>query len=90
MPLGNTIAIAALTLAVLAGALICGIQVRSRQVMWLAYMGIVIEVLTLYFEKLGTLINTSLFFLVMGVAIIALARVVMRYGNAPRETEVRS
>ena len=26
------------------------------------------EVLTLYFEKLGTLINTSLFFLVMGVA----------------------
>ncbi len=90
MPLDNTITIAALTLAVLAGALICGIQVRSRLVMWLAYGGIVAEIVTLYLEKLGNLINTSLFFLVMGVAIIALARVVMRYGNAPRETEVRS
>ncbi len=90
MPLDNTITIAALTLAVLAGALICGILVRSRLVMWLAYGGIVAEIVTLYLEKLGNLINTSLFFLVMGVAIIALARVVMRYGNAPRETEVRS
>ena len=58
--------------------------------MWLAYMGIVIEVLTLYFEKLGTLINTSLFFLVMGVAIFGPARVVMRFGDAPHETEVQS
>ncbi len=88
--LGTMVMAAALTFAILAGALICGIQIRSRLVMWLAYAGLVAEILTLYFEKLGTLINTSLFFLVTGTAIFALASVLMRYGGAPRETEARS
>ena len=90
MPLDNTITVAALTIAILAGALIFGIHVRSRLVMWLAYAGLIAEVLTLYFDKLGNLINTSLFFLVMGACIFGLAWVVMRYGSAPRETEARS
>ncbi len=88
--LSTLVATAALTLAILAGALICGIQTRSKLVMWLAYNGLFAEILTLYFEKIGSLINTSLFFLVMGIAIIALASVLMRYGNAPRETEASS
>jgi uncharacterized membrane protein len=88
--LTSIVAAAILAFAVLAGALICGIQVRSRLVMWLAYAGLVTEMLWLYFDKLGNLINTSLFFLVMGAAVFALAWVLMRYGGAPRETEVRS
>ncbi len=81
---------AILAFAVLAGALICGIHVRSLLVMWLAYAGLVTEMLWLYFDKLGNLINTSLFFLIVGAAIFALAFVLMRYGSAPRESEVRS
>ena len=44
----------------------------------------------LYIDKLGDLINTSLFFLLAGAAIFALAWVLMRYGGASRATEVRS
>ena len=88
--LSGLIVTAVLTFAVLAGALICGIQARSRLVMWLAYAGLVTEMLWLYFDKLGNLINTSLFFLLMGAAIFALAWLLMRLGGAPRETEVRS
>ncbi len=88
--LSRIVAAAVLTFAVLAGALICGIQVRSKLVMWLAYAGLVTEMLWLYFDKLGNLINTSLFFLIVGAAVFALAFVLMRYGSAPRESEVRS
>ena len=88
--LSGLIVTAVLTFAVLAGALICGIQARSRLVMWLAYAGLVTEMLWLYFDKLGNLINTSLCFLLMGAAIFALAWVLMRHGGAARETEVQS
>jgi uncharacterized membrane protein len=81
---------AALTFAILAGGLICGIQVRSRLVMWLTCAGLVAETLTLYFDKLGNLINTSLFFLAAGAGIFGLAWVLMRYGAAPREMEAQS
>ena len=81
---------AALTFAILAGGLICGIQVRSRLLMWLAFAGLVTETLTLYFDKLGDLINTSLFFLLAGAAIFGLAWVLMRFGGAPANTEARS
>ena len=81
---------AALTFAILAGGLICGIQVRSRLVMWLTFSGLVAETLTLYFDKLGNLINTSLFFLAAGAGIFGLAWVLMRYGAAPREKEAQS
>jgi uncharacterized membrane protein len=80
---------AALTFAILAGGLICGIQVRSRLLMWLAFAGLVTETLTLYFDKLGNLINTSLFFLAAGAGIFGLAWVLMRYGAAPREQEAQ-
>jgi uncharacterized membrane protein len=81
---------AALTFAILAGGLICGIQVRSRLLMWLAFAGLVTETLTLYFDKLGDLINTSLFFLLAGAGIFGLAWVLMRFGGAPVEQEARS
>jgi uncharacterized membrane protein len=88
--LSSLVATAVLTFAMLAGALICGVQVRSKLIMWLAYAGLVAEMFQLYWDKLGDLINTSLFFLIMGAAIFALAWVLMRYGSAPRETEVQS
>ncbi len=90
LDLTATVTMAGLTFAVLAGALICGIQVRSRLVMWLSFAGLVTEMLWLYLDKLGNLINTSLFFLIAGASIFALAWVLMRYGGAPRQKEARS
>ena len=58
--------------------------------MWLTVSGLVAEILTLYFDKLGNLINTSLFFLGAGAGIFGLAWVLMRYGGAPREKEAQS
>jgi uncharacterized membrane protein len=81
---------AALTFALLAGALICGIQARSRLVMWLTYAGLVAETLALYFDKPGNLINTALFFLAAGAGIFGLAWVLMRFGGALREREAQS
>ena len=81
---------AALTFAILASGLICGIQVRSRLMMWLAFAGLVTETLTLYFDKLGDLINTSLFFLLAGAGIFGLAWVLMRFGGPPQEKEAQS
>lgn len=88
--LSTMVIAAALTFAILAGGLICGIQVRSRLVMWLAFAGLVTETLTLYFDKLGDLINTSLFFLLAGAGIFGLAWVLMRFGGAPQEKEAQS
>jgi uncharacterized membrane protein len=81
---------AALTFALLAGGLICGIQARSRLVMWLTYAGLVAETLALYFDKLGNLINTSLFFLAAGAGIFGLAWVLMCFGGTFREREAQS
>ncbi len=81
---------AALTFATLAGGLICGIHARSRLVMWLAFSGLVAETLTLYIEKLGSLINTSMFFLAAGAGIFGLAWVLMRFGGGPREKEAQT
>ena len=80
---------AGLTFAILAGALACGVQVRNRSVMWLSYAGLMTETLWLYNDKLGNLIDTSLFFLFAGAAMFGLAFVLMRYGGAGRETEAR-
>jgi uncharacterized membrane protein len=87
--LTTTIVGAALTFAVLAGGLICGIQARSRLVMWLAYLGLVAETLALYFDKLGNLINTSLFFMAAGAGIFGLAWLLLRFG-APLKKEAQS
>jgi hypothetical protein len=81
---------AALNFAILAGGLICGIHARSRLVMSLTYAGLVAETLTLYFDKLGDLINTSLFFLAAGASIFGLAWVLMRFGGSALAKETQT
>ena len=67
------IVLAVATLVVLVGALAYGNHMEDRAVMWLAYVGFSIEIVTLYFKTIGTLLNTSLFFLSAGVLVSALA-----------------
>lgn len=67
------IAYAAFTLALLAAAIYWASQNGEQAVLRLAYAGFTAEVLGLYFKTVGTLLGSSLFFLVAGLLIIALA-----------------
>jgi len=65
--------LAILTLALLLGALSWGARTGHRGILWIAYAAFSVEILGLYGKTLGSLIGTSLFFLVAGVLAMALA-----------------
>jgi uncharacterized membrane protein len=65
--------LAAFTLAVLLACAWVGVQRHMRALTWLAYIGFSVEIVALYFWTLGTLMETSLFFLVAGVLVCGLA-----------------
>lgn len=69
----NLILLAVLTLALLLGAMIWGIQTGNRAALWLAYAGFAVEIFTLYIKTFGDLLNTSLFFLVAAIIVSGLA-----------------
>lgn len=71
--LSGLILLAALTLALLLGAIYWGIKHEQRAILWLGYVGFSIEILALYFKTIGTLLGSSLFFLIAGVIVLALA-----------------
>jgi uncharacterized membrane protein len=89
LPLGSFIAAALAALAVLIAALTVGIKARSWLIMWLAYFGLIAEILGLYFKTLGTLLNTSVFFLVAGLLVTGLAAVLIRFGRQAQQSEVQ-
>lgn len=64
---------AIVTLALTLGAIALGTRSGHRGLTWLGYLGFSIEILALYFKTIGSLINTSLFFLVTGLVVMALA-----------------
>jgi uncharacterized membrane protein len=45
----------------------------NRGALWLAYSAFALEIFTLYLRTFGTLLNTSLFFLVAAVIVSGLA-----------------
>ena len=49
------------------------VRTGNLPVLWVAYAGFAIELVSIYFKTLGTLLNTSLFFLSAGVLVIGLA-----------------
>ncbi len=65
--------LAAITLALTFGAIMWGARTSNRVLMWLGYVGFSLEILALYFKTLGSLMDTSLFFLLAGILAIALA-----------------
>lgn len=65
------LAIAAL--ALLFAMLFIGSRTGNRPLMWLGYVGFSIEVLSLYFRTIGSLLGTSFFFLTTGVLVIGLS-----------------
>ena len=70
--------LAILALAMLLGAMLWAINTDNRGALWLAYTGFAIEIFTLYVRTFGTLLNTSLFFLVAALLVSGLAWVAYR------------
>ena len=65
--------LAVLTLALLLGAMLWAMPVDNRAALWLAYAGFAVEIFTLYLKTFGSLLNTSLFFLIAAVIVSLLA-----------------
>jgi len=71
--LQGLIGLAVITLALLLAAIYWGVKNENRTIAWLGYAGFSIEVLGLYFKTFETLLGSSLFFLVAGMIVMALA-----------------
>lgn len=72
-PLDVFTLLAVLAMALLLAAIVWGLKSGNRGALWLGYTGFSIEILAIYGKTLGTLLNTSLFFLVAGLIVSALA-----------------
>ena len=82
------ILLAAITLLGLLGAIAYGLYSGHRGALWLGYIGFSIEILSVYWKTVGTLMDTSLFFLVAGLIVAALAYMAYRLaqrGDVRRE-----
>lgn len=70
--------LAVLALALLIASIFWGLQSGNRGALWLGYIGFSVEILAIYGKTIGTLLNTSLFFLVAGLIVSALAALAYR------------
>ena len=75
---GTLIALAALTLVLLLAAISHGVSTGNRGVLWIGYIGFSIEILALYGQTVGSILGTSLFFLIAALIVAALAYVALR------------
>jgi uncharacterized membrane protein len=76
--IGPLVLLAIVTLAGLLASMLWSIVSDNRAALWLAYAGFALEVFLLYAKTFGTLLNTSLFFLVAAVLVSALAGLAYR------------
>jgi uncharacterized membrane protein len=77
-PLDVFTLLAVLALALLVAAIFWGLRSGNRGALWIGYTGFSVEILAIYGKTIGTLLNTSLFFLVAGLIVSALAAVAYR------------
>ncbi len=73
MSVQRLVLLAILTLAMLLGAMLWALGADNRAALWLAYSAFALEVFTLYLKTFGSLLNTSLFFLVAAAIVSLLA-----------------
>lgn len=66
----------ALTLAI--AAIAWGLNSANRGTLWLGYIAFSVEILAIYWKTVGTLLNTSVFFLVAGLIVAGLAALAYR------------
>ena len=71
--LGRLILLAAISIVGLLGAMLWALRTNNTAALWLAYAGFALEVFMLHVMTIGTLLNTSLFFLVSALIVSAFA-----------------
>lgn len=74
----SLVLLAVLTLALLLGAIVHGMRESMKPVVWLGYVGFSVQVMAIYFKTVGTLLGSSVFYLVAGLIIFALAALARR------------
>jgi uncharacterized membrane protein len=80
--------LAVLALALLLCAMLWALHSDNRTALWLAYGGFALEIFSLYIKTFGTLLNTSLFFLIAAAMVSALAWAAYRLHQRKPPTEV--
>ncbi|MEQ1669907.1 MAG: DUF2157 domain-containing protein [Hyphomicrobium sp.] len=85
---GELMFLAAVTLAFLLAAIWYGVTMQHRGAVWLGYIGFSIEILALYWKTVGTILDTSLFFLVAGLIVAGLAFMAWRLAMRSTPQEV--
>jgi uncharacterized membrane protein len=73
LTLRQFVGLAALTLALLVAAMYWALRSDNRGALWIGYVAFAVEIFAIYARMLGTLLNTSLFFLVAALIVSALA-----------------
>lgn len=85
---GELIVLAGLTLVLLVAAIHQGLALGFRGAVWLGYAGFSAEIFALYVKTVGSLLGSSLFFLVAGLIVIALAGLAWRLHRAEAAPEI--
>ena len=70
---GRLLLLAIITLVGLMAAMYWALHTNNRGALWIGYAAFAIEIYALYWETLGSLLNTSLFFLIAAILVSALA-----------------
>jgi uncharacterized membrane protein len=73
LTVGQFSALAGLTLALLVAAMFWALRTDNRGALWVGYIAFAVEIFSIYVKMLGTLLNTSLFFLVAALIVSGLA-----------------
>jgi uncharacterized membrane protein len=73
LTVGQFSALAGLTLVLLVAAMYWAIRIDNGGALWVAYIAFATQIIALYVRMLGSLINTSLFFLSAAVIVTGLA-----------------
>ena len=80
--------LAAATLVLLLAAIWYGQKTGNRGLLWLGYIGFSIEILAIYFNLVGTMLSTAMFFLSAGLIVAALSVMALRLHRSGLNAEV--
>lgn len=87
-PLDVFVLLAVVAMAMSIAAIYWGLHTENRAAIWLGYIGFSVEILSIYSKTIGSLLNTSLFFLIAGIIVAALAVLAYRiHGRQAAHTE---
>lgn len=80
----HTLLLGVLTLGTILGTLAWAWHTDNQGALWVAYAVFSLEIFALYVKKIGTLLGTSFFFLMIGLTVAALAAVAYRLPSGTR------